>query len=455
MVNSPNNSLVGTGHPRRWWLPVRLHSNLSGMGVDHERGKQGESNIKKDSELPFRGLLAFTIILLLAPQTLFPVLAPFRIAWIAMMVSVSSLVFTRMSAGRPIIRFSSGSNYLLLLVAWSILTIPLSYWPGGSISFLTSTYLKTVVLFILLANVVNTLEKLTRIAWALVIIAIPLSMTTVLHFLSGVVREGERVVGYNAGLTNNPNDLALMLNLILPFCIALFLYKRRTGIRLLLAMIIGLMVAAVVTTFSRAGFLALAFIFLIYIWRLRTRPERNIIPVFLILCILALPFVPSSYYDRLSTITDIDADVTNSAQIRLRDTITAITYVAQHPLIGSGVGLNVLAMNELRGETWTQIHNIYLCYAVELGLPGLILFLIFFWQCIKNTREALESSQKYGLKKLFLISEAIMVSLFVFAIEGFFHPSAYQFNFYYIAGLAVALKTVLETEIKKLEGVHI
>ena len=451
MSNTQNNSLIGAGSSRPWWLPDSTRTDLpDGFG---EQVGQDEEYKGKGSQLPFQGLLAFTLILLLAPQTLFPVLAPIRIAWIAMMVSVSSLVFTRFSAGRPIIEFSRGSIYLLLLVGWSILIIPLSYWPGGSISFLTSTYLKTVVLFFLLANVVNTLEKLTKIAWALVLIAIPLSMTTVFHFLSRVVREGERVVGYNAGLTNNPNDLALMLNLILPFCIALFLYNRGTWIKLLLAMVIGLMVTAIITTFSRAGFLALAFIFVIYIWRLRTRPERNLIPTFLILCIMALPFVPSSYYDRLSTITDINADETNSAQIRLRDTITAINYVVRHPLIGSGVGMNVLAMNESRGETWTQIHNIYLCYAVELGLPGLFLFLGFFWTCIRNSRETLKISSRYHMKKLFLISEAIMISLFVFAIEGIFHPSAYQFNFYYIAGLAVALKTVLDTELKKQERI--
>ena len=90
----------------------------------------------------------------------------------------------------------------------------------------------------------------------------------------------------------------------------------------------------------------------------------------------AAPMMPSGYIDRLSTITDIEADATGSAQGRWADFQLASTVVAHNPILGVGIGQDMLALNEVRGRsTWRSVHNAYLQYAVDLGLPGMLLFL--------------------------------------------------------------------------------
>ena len=59
-----------------------------------------------------------------------------------------------------------------------------------------------------------------------------------------------------------------------------------------------------------------------------------------------VPLIEYSYTDRISTITNIEADETRSAQTRWRDMWVAVEFVVQHPLVGAGVGQNILAMNE-------------------------------------------------------------------------------------------------------------
>jgi hypothetical protein len=44
------------------------------------------------------------------------------------------------------------------------------------------------------------------------------------------------------------------------------------------------------------------------------------------------------------------------------------------------------------------------------------------------------------------LSEAIRVSLLAFAVAAMFYPVAYEFFFYYIAGLAIALCQVIDRE---------
>src|SRR6185436_14143659 len=102
----------------------------------------------------------------------------------------------------------------LALVAWSIVTIPLSYWPGGSVDVLTDHYLKAIVFFWLLGTVLTSADRVRMFAWTLVICSIPLAATCMHNYLSGMflstgVPGLRRIYGYDggSGLVGNPNDL--------------------------------------------------------------------------------------------------------------------------------------------------------------------------------------------------------------------------------------------------------
>jgi len=159
--------------------------------------------------------------------------------------------------------------------------------------------------------------------------------------------------------------------------------------------------------------------------------------------LLCVPLLPSAYLDRLSTITNIQADETGSAQARLNDSLVAVEFVIDHPLMGAGIGMNILALNEARGATWTEVHNVYLEYASDLGLPGLILFLLLLRIVVKGVGVACRapSTDADGFA-LHHLAEGLGVSLLGFIVAAFFYPDAYQFYFYYIAGLAVAARSI-------------
>jgi probable O-glycosylation ligase (exosortase A-associated) len=403
-----------------------------------------------DSRVPFRMMMGFTFVMLLAPQLAFPVLAPLRIAMLVSAGSVLTYMYCCVARGKPFLEWKPGIKLALVLAGWAVATVPLSYWPGGSVAMLLGEYFKTLLVFLLLAHIVDSADKLRTLSLGLVLMALPLAGTALLAFVTGGSQmSGERaLVIYNSPLTANPNDMALMLNLILPFAIGLFLSSAgKTLLRLLLGAAICILVATIIVTFSRAGFLALTLTFMVYMWRLRRRPERAWIPAALVLMVLALPFVPASYYDRLSTITDIEADASGSAQTRWQDAQVAVELIINNPVVGAGAGMNIFAMNEARGETSLEIHNVYLQYGVDLGLPGLFVFLLLFASCIRSAQAVCDRAAYLpDPDGLFYLAEAIKVSLLAFAVEAAFHPVAYNFYFYYIAGLAVALRTICDRE---------
>ena len=151
------------------------------------------------------------------------------------------------------------------------------------------------------------------------------------------------------------------------------------------------------------------------------------------------PLLPSGYTRQLSTIANTEADATGSAGERIRDMEAAAVYAMSHPIIGAGLGNSVLALNEVRGTTWRKVHNVYLELAVELGLPGAILFVFLLRAALKSARRARDLARAPGGdRQVAALADGILISLWGFVVGSIFHPVSYHLYFYYLAALAVA-----------------
>jgi O-antigen ligase len=406
------------------------------------------------SSVAFGALVAFTAILLLSPQAWFPILKAFRIAFLAAGLAIAAHVVERTAHRRSITQLSPEIGIALMLVCWSILTLPLSVWPGGSVRILTDYYLKAIAFFWLLGTIVTTTDRLRTMAWTLTFCAIPLAATGIFNYVAGEylstgVRGFYRISGYMGVLTANPNDLALMLNLIIPLTGALVVGAH--GVKRLFAIAVMLLcVAAVILTFSRAGFLTLGATFILLLGMLVTRRRAGIAAALLLLALCAYPLVPDGYMTRISTITNITEDVTGSAQGRWRDAKVAAGLVAKHPVVGAGIGQDILVMNDERGiDTWRRVHNAYLQYGVDLGLPGLLMFVWLHLTCYRTARTVEQrAAATPPLRDLQPLATGVKMSLVAFGVAAMFHPIAYQFYFFSVAGLAVALRNTYRTAVE-------
>jgi O-antigen ligase len=403
----------------------------------------------------FRALVAFTAILVLSPQAWFPILGSLRIAFLAAGLAIGAHLFDRIVRREATPVFNTEIALAIALVTWAVVTVPLSYWVGGSVEILTDQYLKAVVFFWLVGTLATTAQRMRTLAWTLVLCSIPLALTGIRNYFSGeLLHTGvpglTRIYGYmgGSGLAANPNDLALMLNLIIPIAAALALDSRRVSAKAVasLAAIAG--IAAVILTFSRAGFLTLATTGVMLFVVLIRRKSPGAAGLLLLVALAAPVLMPAGYTDRLSTITNIETDRTGSAQGRWQDFIVAAEVVIMNPLIGVGIGNDMIALNQQRGQdTWRSVHNAYLQYAVDLGLPGLFLFAWLHVLCFRTAR-AVErrAANDPALHRLAYLAAGIQISLAAFFVAAMFHPIAYQFYFFTIAGLAVALKNSCRAE---------
>jgi O-antigen ligase len=297
------------------------------------------------------------------------------------------------------------------------------------------------VLYWLIASTLSTVGRLRVFCWTLLVISVPLAATGVKNYLTGThIARADRIAGYEAPLTGNPNDLALMLNLLIPFGLALAASSRSRIVKGAAFGIVLLDVTGVILTFSRGGFLTLGAIVMGTVVGLLRSAKAAYAVALVALLIASLPLLPGPLWDRLSTIVNIEADATGSAQARRDLLIAATKYVVTHPVIGTGIGMGVLGLREQGGESWNHVHNAYLQFALELGLLGLLLFLVLLRRSFKAASRARHLvGTGHDARTTKHLGQATRLSLIAFAVAAVFHPIAYNFYFYVVAGLAAAL----------------
>jgi len=127
----------------------------------------------------------------------------------------------------------------------------------------------------------------------------------------------------------------------------------------------------------------------------------------------------------------------------------AVRLAAANPIVGAGIGQDILALDRVRGRaTSRSVHNAYLEYAVDLGLPGLLLFLWLLVASFKSARRVEKRTlTEPSMRDLSVLASGVQIALAAFAVAAFFHPIAYQFYFFCVAGLAVALRNACLAEL--------
>jgi probable O-glycosylation ligase (exosortase A-associated) len=362
-------------------------------------------------------------------------------------IGIGAYLIDRINHGAPLFMRVRQLWLIGALAGWAIVTVPFSIWPGGSVAFLTGQYFKTLAIFWLLSHTAVTLLRLRQVAWSLSLMAVGLAMFTIYNYASGVfidqAANQDRVVGNEGALTKNPNDLALMVNIIIPLTAALLLSSMHAAVRATLLGMLALEGLTVILTFSRGGFLTLGAIILVYMWKLRRRAERVWMYGLLVVVLLCVPLLPSTYFDRMSTIIHTEADSTGSAGERWTDMMIAMKHAFSSPIVGAGVGMNVLAMNEARGGGWRPVHNVFLELTLDLGVPGVLVFVALLVACLKSTIQVQQrAARSPDMKTLGQLAEGIQISLLAFTLAALFHPVSYHPYFYYLAALALAAHAV-------------
>jgi len=394
--------------------------------------------------LSFAGVYLFTLMLYARPNDLLPVLGDFPLVKILAIGVLLIYIGSKISAGDRLSVWTLEMTMLATIVALGLLLMPLAASPKDSMDVLTDTYLKTVVIFILMVNLIDTRQRIFSM-WKLVVVCgAALGLGAIKSYTMGeFTMRGLRIEGLVGGMFENPNDLATALDLLLPFAVVLALIGKGFA-RLFYLFCAAILAVGVLVTLSRGGFLGLIASGALLVWKLgRGRRLKTILAAVLI-CGILFSAMPGGYGARIATIFSNDQDKTGSAQLRRELMERAASIAIHRPIVGVGIGnFHIYSIKE------KLAHNAYLEIAAELGVMGLIAYLILIlaplrslYRIERQTRGMRSKSER----EMYWLSVSIQAAIIAYMVCSFFASIQYLWYLYYTAAYAVALRQIHAAE---------
>jgi putative inorganic carbon (HCO3(-)) transporter len=413
--------------------------------------------------LSFIALYVFALLLYLRPQEMFPsIFGTFPLVKLVAIFALATFIVGRLRLGQRISIWPVELKMLALLIGLSVAIIPLATSPDDSFKVLSDPFVKVVAIFVLMINLIDTRERLTSILRVIVVVGSFMALAAVRSYLAGeFTLKSTRITGVVSGLFGNPNDLATSLDLIIPFALALALMNRR-GKRLLYVLCGVALTAGVVVTFSRGGFLGLLAMAAFFAWKLGRFRKGFTTLVLVSTVAIFMIAVPASYSGRLGSIFNSDEDATGSSQARLDLLVRSSEVAISHPIVGVGLGnFHIFSIGEQKA------HNSYLEIAAELGVLGLIAYLVIlvapFRYLRKIEKDSLEGGWPGGVspshsrtsgagegrssaRDRYYLSITIQGALIGYAVCSFFGSIQYFWDLYLIVAYAISLKRISKSD---------
>jgi hypothetical protein len=245
-------------------------------------------------------------------------------------------------------------------------------------------------------------------------------MTIVFVYLSGASLTelaSSKARGFFAPLGMHANDLGRCYAMAYALMLFTFAASHDYRMRALLVISMGVVVIALVLTFSRGAFLCF---FVVNILFLLSR--RRVIPLLLgAIFLVGLVFLlPEAVFERLGAGWDVGLNAISAGRVE-EIWLPLLPEFWSSPLYGSGLG-SILWSDALRGGTILQVthpHNAYLQAAMDLGIVGLILLSAYFIHVWKGFRALAKDQSLRPAQRGFYEGAAVgLLSLLLVAFAG-------------------------------------
>jgi len=240
------------------------------------------------------------------------------------------------------------------------------------------------------------------------------------------------------------NDVALVLDMLLPLPWCLFAYERTWSRKALYLSVALLCVVGTILTTSRGGFVGLLAVVFV-LWLLNPRKMLALILVG-ILSLSVYEVAPSSYWSRIST---IESTHEGTAKGRLDSWMSAWRMFKDNPL---GVGGEQFAIHfpEYQGDAFgahnmwgREAHSLWFTLLAELGIPGAILFATHIranWKALRHLRKL---PPVEGRPLPVLLSTALTASFAGYFGAGTFLSAFYYPHYWFMSALLVATERAM------------
>jgi putative inorganic carbon (HCO3(-)) transporter len=390
------------------------------------------------------GLYLFTVMVFVRPYELVPGLG--FLAFTAIYFALGTIILyvpSQLIIDGTLSVLSTEVKAILAMTAISIITMPIARDRAMAWDTFSDTYIKAVVIFIILVNVLKTRRRLMGIIWLSLGIGVFLAGETIRLYMNGEFStEGYRVsIQQVKGIFGNPNEMAMHFIMMIPIAVALGIASKSLLRRMVFFGMAALFLAANLFTYSRGGFLGLIAVSAVLVWKLGRKNRLNVSVAAATFGGLFIALAPGNYGIRLLSIFIPSLDPVGSAGARREGLMTSILVTIRNPW-GIGIG-----NSPVFGARNLQTHNAYTQVSAELGILGLIAYLVFMISPMRKLGAIERTLYKADdLNWFYYLSIGLQASIVGYMVTSFFASVAYNWFIYYLIAYAVSLRRIYIAE---------
>jgi len=436
IADRPDDTEQASSIPRtKGQKPSQEELDEKSLASDNWLARNGHS-------LTFIGLYLFSILVLFRPYELLPSLGflsatAFYFALATLLIYLPSQLATE---GNATI-FTTEIKAILALTALAFFSIPLAKDSKMAWDTFNDPFIKAVLIFIVLVNVVRTRRRLMALLWLSIGIGIYLGFTALRLYTEGKFAvEDYRVAVDVGGLFGNPNDMALHFVMMTPIVLCLALGTRSKPMRILYFAITVLFISANMVTFSRGGFLGFFASALVLVWKLGRKHRAKVSLASIVGGGILMVAAPGNYGIRMLSIFIPGLDPVGSSTQRRELLDRSLLVTARNPW---GIGIGNFPIVGIHDH---QTHNAYTQVSSEIGILGLIAYLVFIISPLRKL-SAIERTLflQDRLDWFYFLSIGLQASIIGYMVSSFFSSVAYNWFIYYGIAYAVAFRRIYST----------
>ncbi|MFM9905461.1 MAG: O-antigen ligase family protein [Pyrinomonadaceae bacterium] len=396
------------------------------------------------------GLFLFSIMVLFRPYELITELSFLSAtAFYFALATLAIYVPSQLAAEGSLTIFSTEVKAVSAMTVVALITIPIAKDPSVAWTTFNDAYIKSVIIFIVIVNVVRTRKRLMGMIWLSFGIGVYLSISSLILYMDGKFSvESYRVaITEVKGMFGNPNEMALHFVMMTPLAIALGIAEKNRAMRLFYFAAAGLFVAANMVTYSRGGFLGLIACSMVLAWKLGRKYRLNVTIASLLFGGLAILAAPGNYGLRMLSIFVPGLDPVGSSDQRKELLWQSLLITARNPW---GVGIGNFPIVGIRN---LQTHNAFTQVSSELGLLGLVAYLILMispFRKLQAIERTLFEADDYSW--FYYLAIGLQASIIGYMVSSFFASVAYNWFIYYLIAYAVAFRRIYRIEAEHVSG---
>lgn len=389
---------------------------------------------RKGHYLTYTGLFIFTFILFFRPYDLHPALAGLNsLAYYAAIITLVLFVPSQILLEGRFSVWTVEIKCLLFIAAWALITVPIARDPQLAWNVLSQGYIRVVLIFIVLVNVLRTAKRMQWLAWLLVGAGLLLSYQALDLYLQGTFNtEGYRV-SVDYGMFGNANDMALFLLICIPITVAYGIASTSILLRIVSVSCTAILVTGVLVTQSRGAFLGLVAASAILIWKFGRGRRVKALIISTVIALAVIAVAPGNYGSRMLSIFDSSLDQVGSSNQRQESLERSILVTLRNPL-GIGIGNSPIV-----GVRNLETHNAYTQVSSELGWLALLAYLGFLVFPLRKLSKVEKHSEEKELQWMRCLSIGFQASIVGYMVTSFFASVAYLWYAYYPIAFAVCL----------------